>query len=121
MPNEKQETCLVRVIHSEKVERAQKVAASPDQAEQLASLYKAFADQNRVRLLTALAAQEMCVCDIAAFLELSESAVSHQLRLLRTLNLVKNRREGNILYYRLADAHVEALLSVGLEHINEPR
>jgi len=63
--------------------------------------------------------QEMCVCDIAAFLASSESAVSHQLRLLRTMNLVKNRREGTILYYRLADDHVKEIISTGLTHINE--
>ncbi len=116
---DKEDSCLVRMIHTEKVEQAKNTAFSSDDAERFAQLFKAFADKNRVRLLSALMQQEMCVCDIAAFLELSESAVSHQLRLLRTMNLVKNRREGTVLYYRLADDHVQQLLAIGLEHINE--
>jgi DNA-binding transcriptional ArsR family regulator len=67
----------------------------------------------------ALAKQEMCVCDLAAMLDVSESAVSHQLRLLRTLRLVTNRRQGTILYYSLADDHVSQLIQVALEHVNE--
>ena len=63
----------------------------------------------------------VCVCDLAALLGITESAVSHQLRLLRTLRLVKNRREGTILYYRLADDHVSELVRIALEHISEPR
>jgi DNA-binding transcriptional ArsR family regulator len=67
----------------------------------------------------ALAQQEMCVCDIAAFLEISESAVSHQLRYLRNMGFVKNRREGTVLYYRLVDNHVAEIIQKGLEHLRE--
>jgi DNA-binding transcriptional ArsR family regulator len=69
--------------------------------------------------LWALEKQEMCVCDLAAMLDVTESAVSHQLRLLRTLRLVVNRREGTILYYQLADEHVSQLIDIALEHIKE--
>lgn len=113
------DSCDVRIIHQERVERARKTALSSGNAERLAALFKAMADPNRLRLLSALVSQEMCVCDIAAFLEISESAVSHQLRYLRSLSLVRNRREGTVLYYRLADDHVQELIDVGLEHANE--
>ncbi len=82
-------------------------------------MFKIFADPSRLKILFALERQEMCVCDIAAFLGLTESAVSHQLRLLRTAKLVKNRREGTVLYYRLVDDHVKMLTDIGLIHIRE--
>ncbi len=111
--------CESRVIHLEKVELAKEKSLNDDEFEVLAQFFKSVADPSRVKILMALCHQEMCVCDIAAFLEISESAVSHQLRYLRTMNLVKNRRDGNILYYRLTDSHVEKLIEIGLEHIQE--
>ncbi len=111
--------CYTRVIHTERVDKAKKEAIAHEDAKNLAAFFKTFGDPNRIRILTALMSQEMCVCDIAAFLESSESAVSHQLRLLRTMNLVKNRREGKVLYYQLADEHVKEIISTGLVHINE--
>ena len=89
------------------------------ECEQLSDMFKILADPSRLRILVALEHQEMCVCDIAAFLGLTESAVSHQLRLLRTAKLVKNRREGTVLYYRLVDDHVKMLTDIGLVHIRE--
>ena len=83
--------------------------------------FKALGDVSRLKILWALEQQEMCVCDLAALLGITESAVSHQLRLLRTLRLVKNRRKGTILYYRLADDHVSELVRIALEHIREPK
>ena len=111
--------CETRIIHMEKVEQADSVAIGFAQAEKLATFFKAFGDPNRLRILSALFNQEMCVCDIAAFLKCSDSAASHQLRLLRTTNLVKNRREGTVLYYRLADGHMKEIIETGLIHINE--
>lgn len=111
--------CETRIIHTERVDKAHETALSSDQGEQLAQFFKALSDPNRIRLLSALFSQEMCVCDIAAFLKSSESAVSHQLRLLRTTNLVKNRREGTVLYYRLADNHVKKIISTSLIHLKE--
>jgi ArsR family transcriptional regulator, lead/cadmium/zinc/bismuth-responsive transcriptional repressor len=83
------------------------------------SLYKALGDITRIRMIMALLDGEMCVCDLAAFLGLSESAVSHQLRFLREQALVKKRREGQVLYYTLDDDHVSDLLRVGLGHVRE--
>jgi DNA-binding transcriptional ArsR family regulator len=111
--------CNVRMIHLEKVKKAQKEAIAPADLNRLSLIFKALGDPTRLGIVTALVKNEMCVCDIAATLKLSESAVSHQLRRLRELSLVKNRREGPVLYYSLDDRHVTDLLQVGLDHIRE--
>lgn len=113
------DTCECRIIHDEKVEEARQRALDDTATDELCQTFKALGDPSRLKILWALNHQEMCVCDIAAFLGITESAVSHQLRLLRTLRLVKNRRAGTILYYRLADDHVSQLVSIALEHIQE--
>lgn len=111
--------CDCRVIHVDKVNRAREASLSAETTENLCQTFKALGDNTRLKILWALAKQEMCVCDLAAMLDVSESAVSHQLRLLRTLRLVTNRRQGTILYYSLADDHVSQLIQVALEHVNE--
>ncbi len=116
---ESKDKCDCRVIHQDKVTDARNDALAPDIAEDLCQIFKALGDNTRLKILWALQKQEMCVCDLAAMLDVTESAVSHQLRLLRTLRLVANRREGTILYYRLADHHVSQLVRIALEHINE--
>lgn len=85
----------------------------------LADLFKIFGDPTRIRILCALSEQELCVCDIAAILEMSQSAISHQLRTLKQSHLVTSRRDGKTVYYSLADSHVSAILSQGLEHVLE--
>jgi ArsR family transcriptional regulator, lead/cadmium/zinc/bismuth-responsive transcriptional repressor len=87
----------------------------------LSSIFKVLGDPTRLRIVSALQGGEMCVCDLAAYLNLTESAISHQLRRLRELNLIKNRREGQILFYSLDDNHVADLLKTGLEHVTESR
>ena len=99
--------------------RAREQALADDEYETMAALFKILGDANRLRLLWALGHEEMCVCDLAALLGVTESAVSHQLRMLRQMALVKNRRQGQVLYYRLNDDHVHTLIHVGLEHIRE--
>jgi DNA-binding transcriptional ArsR family regulator len=113
--------CDCRIIHDDKVNEARLKALSDLAIEDICQTFKALGDVSRIKILWALEHQEMCVCDLAALLGITESGVSHQLRLLRTLRLVKNRREGTILYYRLADDHVSQLVSIALEHIQEPR
>jgi DNA-binding transcriptional ArsR family regulator len=113
--------CDCRIIHDDKVSDARKSALSNETTEDLCQTFKALGDVSRLKILWALEHQEMCVCDLAALLGITESAVSHQLRLLRTLRLVKNRRKGTILYYRLADDHVSELVRIALEHIREPK
>ena len=85
----------------------------------LAELFKIFGDATRIRILFALADSETCVCDIAEKLELTQSAVSHQLRILKQSKLVRARREGKTVYYALADEHVHTIIAMGLEHIME--
>ena len=87
--------------------------------EQIAELFKAFGDPTRVHILSLLLGQELCVTDIAEAVELSQSAISHQLRILKQMHLIKYRREGKNLLYSLADDHVRTILEMGLEHIME--
>jgi DNA-binding transcriptional ArsR family regulator len=96
-----------------------KEAPDPAALRDLGELFKVFADPTRLRLLSALAAGELCVCGLSAELGMSQSAVSHQLALLRGARLVSYRREGKTLFYALADAHVGAILAVGLDHVGE--
>ena len=85
----------------------------------LADLYKMFADSTRVRILWALSREEMCVCDIAVLLDMTKSAISHQLRALRLANLVRYEKRGKEVYYSLADDHVKDIFEKGFEHIHE--
>ena len=87
--------------------------------DQIAELFKGFADPTRVHILSLLAQQELCVTDIADAVELSQSAISHQLRILKQMHLIKYRREGKNLLYSLADDHVKTILEMGLEHVME--
>jgi DNA-binding transcriptional ArsR family regulator len=92
--------------------------AEPDEAARLAEVFKLLGDPTRTRLLTALLeAGELCVCDLAEVIGVPESSVSHALRLLRTAGIVRNRRDGRMVYYSLADAHVRLLLDLSLEHL----
>jgi len=119
MTDTQKETCLARIIHTERIETARKSSLPAKDHDKLVNLFKAMGDPTRLKILFALASGEMCVCDLAAFLDITESAVSHQLRMLRQLYLVANRREGPILYYRLNDQHIEQLISIGLDHVRE--
>jgi DNA-binding transcriptional ArsR family regulator len=111
--------CRVRVVHLDRVEKARQEIISERELERLSLTYKVLGDPNRLKIVMALRSSEMCVCDLAAFSGLSESAVSHQLRRLKDLALVKSRRDGQVIYYALDDEHVTGLLEVGLEHIRE--
>lgn len=90
-----------------------------DTLEQIAELFKAFGDPTRVHILSLLAIQELCVNDIAQAVALSQSAISHQLRILKQMHLIKYRRDGKNLLYSLADDHVRTILQMGLEHVLE--
>ena len=85
----------------------------------LAELFKVFGDTTRIRILYVLFEAEMCVCDIAEILNMTQSAISHQLRVLKQARLVRNRREGKQIYYSLADDHVRTIIGQGMDHINE--
>jgi ArsR family transcriptional regulator, lead/cadmium/zinc/bismuth-responsive transcriptional repressor len=111
------DTCDIDHVHPDGVRRARAALPGADAAADLAALFGALGDPTRVRLLAALAAGALCVCDLAAVLGMTQSAVSHQLRLLRALGLVRARREGKLVWYALDDDHVRALLAIGAEHI----
>jgi ArsR family transcriptional regulator, lead/cadmium/zinc/bismuth-responsive transcriptional repressor len=109
--------CEVDLIHPEHVRQAQADLIEAETAAILAETFEALADPNRVRLISALLGQELCVCDLAAVLGMSQSAVSHQLRYLRALHLVRARKEGRVVYYNLDDEHIRDLFQRGLEHV----
>lgn len=111
--------CLVRVVHLDRVARARDEAIPTKELERLALTYKVLGDPTRLAIAMALKEGEMCVCDLAALLGLSDSAVSHQIRRLKDLALVKSRREGQILYYSLDDHHIVDLIQIGLHHVQE--
>jgi ArsR family transcriptional regulator len=91
----------------------------PEAVLALAETFKALGDPTRLRLLAALSKAELCVCDLATLVGISESAASHQLRLLRALRVVRTRRDGRMVHYRLDDDHITRLLAQGLEHVGE--
>jgi len=111
--------CGIRMVHLDRVAKAREDSLGRRELDRLSLVFKLLGDQTRLRLVTALRGGEMCVCDLAATLDLSESAVSHQLRRLRDAALLRNRREGPVLYYSLDDDHVTDLLRLGLEHVTE--
>jgi len=111
--------CGDRCIHQDRIEKARQTALAAEENNGMAALFKTMGDPNRLKILWALGEGEMCVCDLAALLDSSESAVSHQLRLLRQMALVSNRRQGPVLYYRLNDDHIHALIHIALEHTRE--
>ncbi|MGA2545577.1 MAG: metalloregulator ArsR/SmtB family transcription factor [Rectinemataceae bacterium] len=111
--------CSSFQVHPDRVKAALATAIDPELLRELGELFKVFSDVTRLRILGALAGGELCVCDIGAVLGASQSAVSHQLALLRSARLVTYRREGKTVYYRLADDHVGLLLRLGLDHASE--
>ena len=109
--------CSVKCINEKAVKETIDRLQSADEIYAMADIFKALGDPSRLKIVLALLHQEHCVCDLAAVCGQSESAVSHQLRLLRTQKIVKNRREGKIIYYSLDDDHVRSLIAKSLEHI----
>jgi len=112
-------TCSAVVLDADAVERVRMRLSADSRIGRAAAVFSALGDPTRVRILDALGIEELCVCDLAEVCGISQSGVSHQLRVLRDLALVAYRREGNRAVYRLADAHVPALLAQGLEHADE--
>ena len=113
------EQCEFMHVHEDIVAQVEKNMPDEEVLYDLAELFKIFGDSTRVKILYALLESELCVCDIAKLMDVSQSAVSHQLRVLKGSKLVKFRREGKTLYYSLADEHVFRILSQGMEHILE--
>lgn len=112
-------SCDCDVIHKKTVNRVRAAMPPGRDFYELSNLYKMFADFTRIKILWALSCHTMCVCDLAVLLDLTKSAVSHQLKSLRLSNLVKYERHGKIVYYSLADTHVKGIFKKGFEHIRE--
>lgn len=111
--------CACTIIHENIVQDVAGQMLDIDVINELSDLFKIFGDATRIKILHALSCSEMCVCDLAACLGMTHSAISHQLRVLKAYNLVKPRKQGKVVYYTLADSHVNAILNTGLEHVNE--
>jgi len=110
--------CAVRTVDPDRVDEVRSTLIGLDEAERLAALFRLLGDRSRARLLFALAeVGELCVCDLAAATEVPETSVSHALRLLRGAGVVRARRSGRVVYYRLDDAHVRLLLDVSRQHL----
>ena len=111
------DACEIRMVHPDKVEMVRDSLVPYEDAERLAERFKLLADPGRLRMIYALLeAGEMCVCDLAASVDATESSTSHQLRQLRMAGLVRSRKEGRTVYYRIDDTHVRLLLDVAVEH-----
>lgn len=113
------ETCSCSVIHEDVVSSVRGKMLEEETVYELADLFKIFGDSTRIKILWALDEAEMCVCDISNLLNMTQSAISHQLRVLKQANLVKNRKEGKVVYYSLKDEHVKQIFNQGLIHVNE--
>lgn len=111
--------CDCDVIHADMVESARSNMPEDEKLYDLADFFKIFGDSTRIKILWALDKNEMCVCDLAVLLNMTKSAISHQLKTLRQEKLVKYRRDGKNAFYSLQDEHVKNILEVGLEHIKE--
>ena len=109
----------MEIIDKNEAEKIISTLPSDDESERLAELFKNFGDATRIRILYALYEEEICVNDLSELLNMSQSAISHQLRILKQSRLIRSRREGRLIYYSLADEHVRNLLSVGMEHVTE--
>ena len=111
--------CQAEIVHTDVLETVRTQLPPDEVLYDLAELFKIFGDSTRIKILYALLQSELCVCDIAGLLDVTQSAVSHQLRVLKASKLVKFRREGKVVFYSLADNHVSRILSQGMEHIEE--
>ena len=115
----KSESCSCNVIHKEVVENVKNKLPKEETLYDLAELFKVFGDSTRIKIICSLFESEMCVCDLSVLLNISQSAISHQLRVLKSARLVKCRRAGKVIYYSLDDEHIKQIFDAGLHHITE--
>jgi ArsR family transcriptional regulator len=112
-------TCKCTIIHEDVIKTVKNKLPKDEDLYDLAELFKVFGDTTRIKIIAALLENEMCVCDIAELFNMSHSAISHQLRVLRQARLVKPRKSGKIVYYSLDDEHIKILFDTGFAHISE--
>ncbi len=116
--NKDNDVCSCNIIHRDIIDRVNKNMPEEKKLYKLADFFKVFGDSTRIKILYALSEEEMCVCDIAALLGMNQSAISHQLRVLKQTGLVKYRKDGKVVYYSLDDDHVKTVFDQGFAHIN---
>ncbi len=112
------DSCNCNIIHEDIINRVKEAMPAEEELYDLADFFKVFGDTTRVKIIYALLKEEMCVCDISMLLGMNQSAISHQLRILRQARIVKFRKEGRVVYYSLDDEHVKNIFEQGLIHIN---
>ena len=112
-------TCEVQFVHKDKVEKIQRAMEANGLVNKMSNNFKVLSDPTRLKIILALEMEELCVCDIAALTELSQSAVSHHLQSLRQKNMVNFRREGKMVFYSLVDKHVSILITIARDHARE--
>lgn len=113
------EKCELTLIHEDNVKKAINELPDDELIADLSDMFKIFGDQTRMKILMALESGELCVCDIAAVMNMSQSAISHQLRVLKQSNIVKTRREGKVVYYSISDDHVKEIFDIAMVHVQE--
>lgn len=113
------ECCGTTHLHEGLVHQVEDGMPAKETIQELADFFKVFGDVTRIKILCVLFQAELCVCDLAEIVGMTQSAVSHQLRILKQMKLVKNRREGKTVFYSLADGHIQSILNQGMEHIAE--
>lgn len=117
--NEIIDRCEETVVHKDIVEKLKKELLTEQQSYSLSEFFKIFGDLTRIRIVELLSLQELCVCDIATILNISQSATSHQLKILRYFGVAKPRKDGKMMYYSITDEHIKNIFINGLEHISE--
>lgn len=111
--------CEFMHVHDDIIRKVEGVMPQEQELVELSEFFKVFGDSTRIKILYVLSQSEMCVCDIATLLQMGQSAISHQLRILKQMRLVKFRRDGKTVFYSLSDDHIQTILAQGMEHINE--
>ena len=111
--------CEFMHVHEDIIDQVKQVMPQEQELVELSEFFKVFGDSTRIKILSVLSQSEMCVCDIATLLQMGQSAISHQLRILKQMRLVKFRREGKTVFYSLSDDHIQTILAQGMEHIDE--
>lgn len=119
MSKEQLDMCEVSVIHDDVLARVRDKMPPEEPVYEVSELFKVFGDSTRSRIICALNIEEMCVCDLAALLNMTHSAVSHQLRLLKVSRIVKSRKEGRVVYYSLDDTHIAKIFAMAFDHVME--
>lgn len=112
-------TCSTNIIHDDTIAFVKSGMLEKEQFEKLSMFFKAISDETRIKILYSLSRSKMCVCDLAALLDMTVSAISHQLRVLKQAELVKSEKQGKVVYYSLSDEHVNTVFKNALEHIME--